>query len=780
MSRLLILIFALLLSFQAFAQQPKYSKIRIQDGVTHIKALYGAGVAMDHVEQEKNALIGFFSEDELRRIKSVGCTYDVLIDDMLADFLATNTQPSFSGRPCASPADTIKTPKDFKLGKMGGYFTLSDLQGHLDNMAAKYPKLITKRAPIGTFKTQENRVLEFVKISDNPNTNERATEKQVLYTALIHAREPMGLSQLVFFMYYLLENYEKDRLVKHIVDNFELVFAPCLNPDGYVYNETIAPSGGGMWRKNRRPIGRNVGVDLNRNFGAGWGGEGSSEDPSSDIYRGSGAFSEPETQAYKWFIEQHEFKFVLNYHTFSNLLLFPYGYTDSQCKDHASFLRVSKIMVDVCGYTNQPANALYLASGVTDDWLYDQMGIMGMTPEVGEAFWLTSDAIEPTCKKLVWKNLAMPLMVDGYTRFEHNFSANELGEGKTDLPFSITPAGFKASSRVKVSLTSPNKNVVCGAPVEWNGLENFVSVAGQISVEILNTAKENEVIPLVFTVTDGITNFSYKATKIYTPKFENQTIFLDQFNDTKYWALSEQWGLSNTQSVSAPSSLTDSPSGSYRKRSSASITLRNSINLSTYKNAYLSFKIKYDIDKTDLGDYFQVIVSNGDDCYKILNGNHSTGNETFDKGYIGKQDSWLLQTVDISEFTGGLTNIVLYFNSDLDNQADGVYIDDLEVFTRVPKGTDPGPTAVRDAELETQLKLYPNPVTDKLFLSAPDLGKESVSIRILNTLGQELKRITHQSSETGVILDVSELPKGVYMLDINIGNRLASKRFVKE
>ncbi len=56
-------------------------------------------------------------------------------------------------------------------------------------------------------------------------------------------------------MQYLLENYASDPWVTHLVDNRQQWFIPVLNPDGYVYNETIEPEGGGMHRKNRFPNG---------------------------------------------------------------------------------------------------------------------------------------------------------------------------------------------------------------------------------------------------------------------------------------------------------------------------------------------------------------------------------------------------------------------------------------------------------------------------------------------------------------------------------------------
>ena len=56
-------------------------------------------------------------------------------------------------------------------------------------------------------------------------------------------------------MRYLTDNYGTDPQVTYLVDNRELFFSPCLNPDGYYYNEQTYPGGGGMWRKNRRDNG---------------------------------------------------------------------------------------------------------------------------------------------------------------------------------------------------------------------------------------------------------------------------------------------------------------------------------------------------------------------------------------------------------------------------------------------------------------------------------------------------------------------------------------------
>ena len=103
--------------------------------------------------------------------------------------------------------DTIRVPGQFNYGSMGDMLTYDELLAELDSMAMLYPNLITVKQAIDTFRTHENRPIYYVKISDNPNIDESGMEDQVLYTALHHAREPVSMMQLVFYMQYLLENY---------------------------------------------------------------------------------------------------------------------------------------------------------------------------------------------------------------------------------------------------------------------------------------------------------------------------------------------------------------------------------------------------------------------------------------------------------------------------------------------------------------------------------------------------------------------------------------------
>ncbi|MEZ4689482.1 MAG: M14 family zinc carboxypeptidase [Ignavibacteria bacterium] len=93
----------------------------------------------------------------------------------------------------------------FGFGSMGGYYTYNEIIQKLDSMRIQYPNLITAKIPLGL--SVENRQIYAVKISDNPDVNESATEAQVYFDALHHAREPQSMASMMYYMYWLLENY---------------------------------------------------------------------------------------------------------------------------------------------------------------------------------------------------------------------------------------------------------------------------------------------------------------------------------------------------------------------------------------------------------------------------------------------------------------------------------------------------------------------------------------------------------------------------------------------
>jgi len=278
----LLLTLSLLVSIAAICQtKPAYSKAKIiYNSPQNFQKLMAAGVPMDHGQHKQGIfIISNFSNTEIETARTMGLQVEIIIEDAEADFLRRNeiakTQKITRNLNCPSgngSATNYPTPSNFALGSMGGYLTYQEMLDNLDAMRDQYPNLISARADIGTFLTNgtpDNSVspsiggnaIQWVRISDNPDIDEN--ESEILYDAIHHAREPASLSQLIYYMWYVLENYDSDPDIKQIVDNTELYFIPVINPDGYLYNQVTNPNGGGLWRKNRF---NTHGVDNNRNY----------------------------------------------------------------------------------------------------------------------------------------------------------------------------------------------------------------------------------------------------------------------------------------------------------------------------------------------------------------------------------------------------------------------------------------------------------------------------------------------------------------------------------
>ena len=276
---------------------------------------------------------------------------------------------------------------------MGGYLTLAEINAKIDSLVTLFPSIVSTKVSLGN--TIEGRPMWAIKVSDNPNVDE--SEPRVLYTSAIHAREVITPKVVFNFLDYLTANYGTDTAVANIVNNRELWFIPCVNPDGYFQNQVTNPTGGGLWRKNRRDNGGGIfGVDLNRNFGHAWGHDdvGSSPNTNSETYRGTAAFSEPETQHLRDFISARDFDITLYFHSYSNLVLWAWGFEVAYTPDEDIFAQMGDSISAMNGYSPGPGWSLYLVNGDSDDWGYGEqtskMKNFAFTIEVGnnnDGFW---------------------------------------------------------------------------------------------------------------------------------------------------------------------------------------------------------------------------------------------------------------------------------------------------------------------------------------------------------------------------------------------------------
>lgn len=217
------------------------------------------------------------------------------------------------------------------------YQSFATISAWMDCMAAKFSH---KMSLMHIGKSSEGRDLKVVKIG-NGDSNKPA----VFIDGGIHAREWVSPASVTYLIHRMVETEgEYDSLL----DKFNVYILPVVNPDGYEYSRNHDR----MWRKTRSRTGKKNlfghechGVDPNRNFGYHWGGYGASDDACKETYRGSHAFSEPETLAMKNFLltEKADFKLYLTFHSYGQYILYPWGYDKLDTRDWGDLKRVGDI-----------------------------------------------------------------------------------------------------------------------------------------------------------------------------------------------------------------------------------------------------------------------------------------------------------------------------------------------------------------------------------------------------------------------------------------------------
>ncbi|MGB0839302.1 MAG: M14 family zinc carboxypeptidase [Chitinophagales bacterium] len=790
------------------AQQEQHSRLKIYTDDAGLTQLDQLGVAVDHgIHKEGAYFIAEFSASEKQKIEEAGYVFDVMISDM--DYFyknkpSTPTTPSNTmlkmdgcspdgGGDGAPPFEQYATPSGWELGSMAGFYTYAELLQELDDMATAYPNLITAKAPIDTILTHEDRPIYWLKISDNPNQDE-TDEPEVLYDALIHAREPASMQQMIFYMWYLLENYEKDDEIKFLVDNTEMYFIPCINPDGYVFNETSTGGAGfGFWRKNRRDNGDGtIGVDLNRNFGYEWGldDNGSSPETDSNVYRGPAPFSEPETRAIKSFCESHEIQIALNYHTYTDLLIYPWGFIASfETPDSMEFRAYAAEATLQNNYTYGTGDQTvgYLVNGDTDDWMYGEQTtkdkIISMTPEVGGdddgGFWPDQENIETLAKENVWANLTIARLMHTYGKIQDN-SPDYFNSTTNAVSFDVERLGKKEGS-LTVSIEPVNSAIASvGAPVTVDGLAFLDSQSGSIDLVFSDDiAFGDEVVyELVLDNNEGLVT-RQTITKLYGIPVE---VYSNNIDDITTWGGEGDWGLTTDDYYTAPASMTDSPFGDYQNGASTSIMLSDVIDLTEVPDANLRFWAKWDIEPGY--DYTQVIVHDvATGSTTALCGLYTktgvadqvgaSGEPLFD----GTQATWVQELMPLSDFAGSEIQIEFVFYSDVWVNGDGFYFDDLsvEVLTEEPVGIST--TTINQNWYLGQSR--PNPANANSAITIDYQTEQTngeVQLVIVNALGQTVYQESLNNAKGQVQVNLKRFAKGIYHYRLESAGQISHSR----
>jgi hypothetical protein len=617
----------------------------------------------------------------------------------------------------------------FGLGSMGGFYTFSEVVAQLDSMRSKYPNLITAKDSIGT--SVEGRTIWAVKISDNPDIKEN--EPEVFYNALTHGNEQPGMMAVLYLMFHLLESYGTDPEVTYLVNNREIYFVPVINPDGYTYNEKISPNGGGMWRRNRRDYGGGIfGVDLNRNYGYKWGFDniGSSPNKGDFFYRGTGPFSEPETQTIREFCKSHHFLISNSFHVPTACVWPPWAYNVQQTLDSVTFNSIIKLSTAINNYINgfYLPEELLTANGDASDWMY------GDTSEKNRIFAFVTEASNPVDGPWPTPERITPLAA------EHVYPNLVYAWG----PGIIENPPFISDGKINAIYLNPKTDTL-----KFNAVErNPDGHSSKVYAQLLNS-KDSIVSETMLAQTDS----TFNGTLSFNESDEN-------FYKVRY----------RQSGTDIPSNLYYSDVGTMRFTTAGPVVL-DSI---SFKKSSLSYLIKpfiknksavARIKKTTVKiictDIWALpITYNIKDLREISAGGIETTGSPFQVKYID------------SLFTG-------YFNFKVEISSNGyVYWTDSVKLIVDTTSSSIEPFSLLGNNLEQN---YPNPFNSITTINWQIAENSKVTLKVLDIVGRTVATLVDEQRPQGKYetqFNAATLPKGIYFYQLKAGEFSQTRKMI--
>ncbi len=792
---ILFLIFGLNLGFANEEPTDVYSKVRVMVSAPEdISILLQSGIPVDHFTGNFETGIELvLNQREMSLLETSTFNFDVIIPDM-ASYYENRKAPTEAELRESERIKAADNITGFEYGSLGGFYNYNEVAQELDSMYLLYPNIITQKMNIGT--TWEGRTIWAAKISDNPNTDESATESAVYYDALHHAREPASMAVLVYYMYWLLENYGTDPEATYLVDTREIFFVPVVNPDGYVYNETY-PSR--MWRKNRRNnTGSSCyGVDLNRNYPLGFGGIGSSGDPCSDIHRGPNAFSEPETQIVRDFVGTINPTIAFSTHSVRGAYLNPYGYTNSspEFEVYSEFASDFASKNDyVYGRTGEILN--YTSSGTTRDYLHS-IGTYAWTPEIGgSGFWPSVSEIIPLVSENVYPMKYLTWVCGAFADFQ-NYDL--LGKGYVEATDTLS---LKIAVKNR-GLTRPADNVEVDVSTNYPHIIPLQTTVnyGQIPARQIVSNANNpfqlildggatylDEIELYVSVSQEGTVSARDTIRVTVAKTD-VLFFDDAENGMANWirgGSGHSWDTTFVDFYDGTHSFADSRYGNTANNTNNYCLTIPNIDLSNAVHPRLEFWAKWSIEEGYDFARVQISTNNGT-SWTSLAGNYTIpfqGQPSYSAA-----EHWVQESIDLSSYIGQQVKFRFIFDTDGGVVSDGFYFDQFRVvdYTQTPVSI-----SEQQDNLPQELSLaqnYPNPfnpTTTIHFELPPKYAGETVTLKIFNTLGQEVKTLIKSELSAGrKSIEWNGKNKlgqavssGVYLYSLRVGDELLTRKML--
>ncbi len=756
-----------------------------------LEAAEECGVEVEHsVIKGKLYVEGVISRTTLQTLRSRNVRVQVLVEDAAKE--AEDRAARYFQRTSKGTAQDANnnTPRNFKLGSMAGFFRLTEIYGEFAKMREMFPRFVSAPEAIGT--SVEGSPIQAYRICSAEAVNEKKPE--ILYTSLHHAREPGGAASLIYYAWWLLEQAADGNVeAQYLLNNRQLYIVPVVNPDGYSWNQSTNPNGGGMWRKNRRMNqDGSYGVDLNRNYGTStfWNApnNGSSTNPRSDTYRGTEPFSEPETQALRDFCERRAFRTAINFHTFSNLLIYPYSYIDRETPDSTYFraltAEITKDNLYSAGRDLQTVG--YAVRGGSDDWMYAGLSggrkIMSYTPEVGtpdDGFWPSPDRIIPQCAENLSTNRLTAWSAAVNLRPVQSYVRENPQSGLARLVVEVQNIGIQDAQETS-SLSA--RALVRGVSFirserSIRALRSTELVREVFEMAFDSTIKNGTIIPTEIIITQERT--PRRDTVLVQVREAERVNLFSETKDTDKWQLG-RWA-AVTDALTGSPALTDSPQGFYRSNDNNFVQLSRRVSLAGLRAATLEYQTRWSVESN--GDLAVVQVSDDNGISwryvrtSLMKPGVSVpgvGEQGF--GYDGNFPQWIRQEYPLDAWLG--RDVLIRFGIISDNAAvfDGMYVRDVALRLYRDSLSSRGASNTLQAP-----RLAPNTIElgNEIRIDLPLMSVDTpVDVRLVNTIGQQVILLTgiNAANDGTIFLPTSTLSRGMYIAEIRMGASLTRER----
>ncbi len=357
MKKLILLLTILPLFFFDLYSQPepgwRNGEKQIKISANYFESIYPLKLSSDY-HPEDNTFTYYVVPSELSQIESLGIPYITEIEDL------NNYKRDF-----------------FILEEQ--YHTYQEIINLADSLEQNFGS-ICKKYIYGT--SLGNRQCAALKISDNVAVDEN--EPEVMFDGGIHGDEVGGSENIIRLARDLCIKYSTEPLIADLINTREIWLYLMVNPDG---------------RQNNVRYNQNF-VDLNRDYGYMWDGEGSSP----------GAFSQVETRALRSCMYDNQFVVHTSYHSGTQFVSYPWSYRPNQCLDYSHTHQLAGVYAATSGYGGtlpyeQGYSGMYPINGSTKDGNYAMMGSVSWSIEI------SFDKHPPNSQILQYYNYNYPSMI---------------------------------------------------------------------------------------------------------------------------------------------------------------------------------------------------------------------------------------------------------------------------------------------------------------------------------------------------------------------------------